>query len=62
MEYLIHRLGQGASNLPVIWLFISLTLFKVKQKHANRARFVIPQDKEKVKTYMVGFIDDTNGS
>ena len=36
----IHGSGQGSTNSPCIWLFISSTLFDVYQCHAEQNRFL----------------------
>ena len=62
MQFPIHGSGQGAGNSPGIWLFISSTLFEVQEQQAKGARFCQPDGKEEVDIYMVGFVDDTNGT
>jgi exonuclease III len=55
----IYGTGQGSGNSPVIWAFISSTLFDCYEKRAHGATFATPDQSIIIPMYMVGFVDDT---
>ena len=55
----IHGSGQGATNSPCGWLFISSKLFDVYDEHASGATFISPDRSHAITIYMIGFVDDT---
>ena len=56
----IHQLGQGATNSPALWMFISSILFDCYDNKAAGAIFWSLDEKVKVTICMVGFVDDTS--
>eukprot|EP00957_Ditylum_brightwellii_P185220 14104777-Ditylum_brightwellii.AAC.1 len=59
--FLIHGTGQGSTNLPIIWLIISSTLFDIHEKLSNGATFSDTIQQVEVHITLVGFIDDVTG-
>ena len=55
----IHGSGQGATNSPAGWLFISSKLFDVYDTEATGATFLSPDRSFQISIYMIGFVDDT---
>jgi hypothetical protein len=59
----LHRTGQqGSGNPPMIWCFISSTLFDCHQSQAYGATFESPDRTVHVTFSMVGFVDDSTGT
>ena len=50
--------GQGSSNSPQVWIFISCVLFDVHESKAYMMKMVSPDKTLTVKLNMVGFVDD----
>eukprot|EP00957_Ditylum_brightwellii_P108533 8278081-Ditylum_brightwellii.AAC.1 len=50
--------GQGAINLPVIWLAISFAVGDVYDESAHGTEFVIPDQAISVLLTILGFVDD----
>jgi hypothetical protein len=59
--YPIYGTGQGSGNSPVIWCFVSSTLFDCHQDQAHGAIFESPDRSESLRITMVGFVDDSTG-
>jgi hypothetical protein len=62
IQFPLYGTGQGSSNFPCIWLFISSTLFDIHDEQAHGAQFKSPDGHESIRLTMVGFVDDTTGS
>ena len=62
IHFPIYRSGQGSSNSPGIWLFISSTICNIHQQHSYGASFSTPDGDETVRIAMVGFVDDSTGT
>jgi hypothetical protein len=58
----LHGTGQGSGNSPMIWCFISSTLFDCHQDRAYGAIFESPDWKVTITFSMVGFVDDSTGT
>jgi hypothetical protein len=58
----LHGTGQGSGNSPMIWCFISSTLFNCHQAHAFGATFESPDCTVTISFSVVGFVDDSTGS
>jgi hypothetical protein len=58
----LHGTGQGSGNSPMIWCFISSTLFDCHQERAYGALFESPDRKVTITFSMVGFVDDSTGT
>jgi hypothetical protein len=56
----IYGNGQGSTNSPSAWLFISNNIFKCHCKHANGAYYTDPDNETEVQLYLAGFVDDIN--
>ena len=60
-EHPIYGTGQGSSNSPMIWCFISSLLFDCYEKIAFAAKYCNPDRTNDIELTMIGFVDDTNG-
>jgi hypothetical protein len=58
----LYGTGQGSGNSPMIWCFISSTLFDCHQSKAYGAIFQSPDRTVTVSFSMVGFVDDSTGT
>jgi Zn-finger protein len=58
-EFPIHRTGQGSSNSPTIWCFISCVLFQCHNQRASGKLFTSPAGDTVVRFNMAGFVDDS---
>jgi hypothetical protein len=58
----LHGTGQGSGNSPMIWCFISSTLFDCHQERAYGVLFESPDRKVTITFSMVGFVDDITGT
>jgi Reverse transcriptase (RNA-dependent DNA polymerase) len=56
----IHGTGQGSCASPALWLIISSMLMDILQKNANGMTIVDLNNKEIVKQWIEGFVDDTS--
>jgi hypothetical protein len=59
---LLYGTGQGSGNSPMIWCFISSTLFDCHQSQAYGVMFQNPDRTVTVSFSMVGFVDDSTGT
>ena len=57
----IYGTGQGSGNSPIIWCFLSSTLFSAHNEAAHGATFATPDGRHYVKITMTGFVDDSTG-
>ena len=57
----IYGTGQGSSNSPAIWCFLSSTLFDCYDAVSKSASYCDPTETVQAKLGMVGFVDDCNG-
>ena len=55
----IHGTGQGSTNSPMIWTFISCTLFDCHAEKAYAMVFTDPSGDIFVRLNMIGFVDDS---
>jgi hypothetical protein len=58
IKFPIHGTGQGPSNSPMIWCFISCILFDSHDERANGILFESPDTELFIKMTLVGFVDD----
>jgi hypothetical protein len=58
----LYGTGQGSGNSPMIWCFISSTLFDCHQAHAFGALFESPDRTVTLSFSMVGFVDDSTST
>ena len=56
-----HGTGQGSSDSPMTWLFVSSVLFEVHTEKACGAHFVSFDGTKTTKIMMMGFVDDSAG-
>jgi len=59
IKFPIHGTGQGSTNSPIIWCFISSVLFESHNKRAHGMKFESPDGEYVVRFNMVGFVDDS---
>jgi hypothetical protein len=59
IKFPIHGTGQGSSNSPTIWCFISSVLFQCHDERASGMLFTSPDGDMVVRFNMVGFVDDS---
>jgi hypothetical protein len=59
IKFPIHGTGQGSSNSPTIWCFISSVLFQCHNEKASGMLFTSPERDMVVRFNMVGFVDDS---
>ena len=57
----IFGTGQGSSNSPAIWLFVSSALMDAYEDWAKSATYATPTEDCSVDVDMVGFVDDNTG-
>ena len=57
----IYGTGQGSSNSPAIWCFLSSTLFDCYDEVSRSASYCDPTGTVHADLGMVGFVDDCNG-
>jgi hypothetical protein len=57
----IFGTGQGSGNSPIIWCFISSILFDCYPEVSSGAYYETPDRTLKLRIYMIGFVDDSNG-
>ena len=57
----IYGTGQGSSNSPAIWLFISSALMDAYEEWAESAKYSTPTEDCQVNVNMIGFVDDNTG-
>ena len=57
----IYGTGQGSSNSPAIWLFVSSALLDAYEEWAESAKYSTPTADCSVDVNMVGFVDDNTG-
>jgi hypothetical protein len=55
----LHGTGQGSENSPMIWCFISSTLFDCHQSASHGALFESPDRTISVSFSIIGFVDDS---
>ena len=55
----IHGTGQGLTNSPTIWCFVSSELFQVHSANAHGMVFTSPDGSLRIRMTMVGFVDDS---
>ena len=58
----LHGSGQGSSNSPHIWLFISSVLYDVYDKNSHGMKFSTPDRKENHNMGIIGIVDDATCS
>jgi hypothetical protein len=58
----LHGTGQGSGNSPMIWCFISSTLFNCHQARAYGTVFESPDRTISLSFSMVGFVDDSTST
>jgi hypothetical protein len=58
VKFPIHGTGQGSSNSPMIWCFIS-SVFQSHNKQAHGMELTSPDGDMVVRFNMVGFVDDS---
>ena len=58
-KFPIHGTGQGSTNSPIIWCFISSVAFTAHEQKAHGMLFVSPDNSTSVRINMVGFVDDS---
>ena len=56
----IYGTGQGSTNSPIIWMFISSVLFDMYSDNAYGSTFATPTDDLAQPSKIVGFVDDSN--
>ena len=56
--YPIYGSGQGATNMPHIWLAINSTICDIYDEHAKGAKCVSPDQAIRVVLAILRFIDD----
>ena len=56
----VYGTGQGSSNSPYLWLFVSDVIFKVQSKYAHGAHYCDPGKTLSLSIYVIGFVDDIN--
>ena len=61
LSHPIYGTGQGSSNSPAIWCFLSSTLFDCYDDVSKSASYSDPTETVHVNLGMVGFVDDCNG-
>ncbi|OEU11291.1 hypothetical protein FRACYDRAFT_246405 [Fragilariopsis cylindrus CCMP1102] len=59
IKFPIHGTGQGSTNSPMIWCFISSVLFQCHNQRAHGMLFESPSKDMIVRFNMVGFVDDS---
>jgi hypothetical protein len=59
IKFPIHGTGQGSTNSPTIWCFVSSVLFQSHDKKASGMLFKSPSGDMIVRFNMVGFVDDS---
>ena len=59
IKFPIHGTGQGSTNSPTIWCFISSVLFQSHNEKAHGILFESPDGEMMVRFNMVGFVDDS---
>jgi hypothetical protein len=59
IKFPIHGTGQGSSNSPMIWCFISCILFDSHEEQANGILFESPDTELLIKMTLVGFVNDS---
>ena len=59
IKFPIHGTGQGSTNSPMIWCFISSVLFESHNEKAHGMLFESPAGDMVVRFNMVGFVDDS---
>jgi hypothetical protein len=59
IKFPIHGTGQGSTNSPIIWCFISSVLFESHNTRAHGMKFESPDGEYVVRFNMVGFVDDS---
>jgi hypothetical protein len=57
----IYGTGQGSSNSPAIWCFLSSSLYECYDTQATKAIYCTPSRTNHVEVGMIGFVDDSNG-
>ena len=57
----IYGTGQGSSNSPAIWLFVSSALMDAYEEWAESAKYSTPMGDCSVDVNMVRFVDDNTG-
>ena len=57
----IYGTGQGSTNSPAIWCFISSTLFDCYDELAHTAEYFDPTHNLEIEVGMTGFVDDCGG-
>ena len=58
-KFPIHGTGQGSTNSPIIWCFISSVAFTAHEQKAHGMLFASPDNSTSVRINMVGFVDDS---
>jgi hypothetical protein len=59
IKFPIHGTGQGSTNSPTIWCFVSSILFQSHDERASGMLFKSPSGDMVVRFNMVGFVDDS---
>lgn len=60
IHFPIYGTGQGSGNSPMVWLFLSATLFDAHNEIAHGATFQDPTGTISTHMTLSGFVDDTN--
>ena len=59
LKFPIHGTGQGSTNSPIIWCFISSVAFTAHDDHAHGMTFSSPDASVFARINIVGFVDDS---
>jgi hypothetical protein len=59
VKFPIHGTGQGSTNSPIIWCFISSILFYGHNTKAHGMKFESPDGEYIIRFNMTGFVDDS---
>jgi hypothetical protein len=59
IKFPIHGTGQGSTNSPTIWCFVSSVLFQSHDEKAHGMLFESPDGEMFIRFNMVGFVDDS---
>ena len=59
IKFPIHGTGQGSTNSPTIWCFVSSVLFKCHNEKAHGILLKSPEGHMIVRYHIIGFVDDS---
>ena len=62
LRFPIHGSGQGSSNSPYLWLFVSSVLFDVYETKSFGMNFKTPAGDYSYRMAIIGLVDDTTCS